>query len=159
MSNLTAKQIRHLVTQLNQLANPKEHILSVAIQAGGILTELKEAVGHGKWRLWVRDNLHYSLRTAQVYMKIWENRAKLTNAKNVQDALDEIQRLVKHKEKPKDAIGADYHKIRSKIIRPIRLARRQFERLTYVGDSAEMMDEIRREIQNELEEFLFLFNE
>lgn len=157
MAELTAKQIRKLMEKLNALHDPRQHILSVAIECGGILTQLKTQIGHGRWRLWVRENLSFSLRTAQVYMQIWERREELTDADNVQEALALIKQVIK-KERGKDAIEADYAKIQKTIVKPIRLARRRFERLDYIGDSAEMMERIRAEIRNELEEFLFLFS-
>jgi hypothetical protein len=157
MSELSAKQIRRLMEKLNSLHDPRQHILSVAIECGGILTQLKEQIGHGHWRMFVRENLVFSLRTAQVYMKIWEERDKLTDADNIKEALALIKQVIR-KERGRDAIGADYEKIRKTIVKPIRLARRRFERLEYLGDSAEMMERIQREIHSELEEFLFLFN-
>jgi translation elongation factor EF-1beta len=158
MAELSPKQIRKLMEKLNALHDPRQHILSVAIECGGILTQLKEQIGHGGWRMFVRENLTFGLRTAQIYMQIWQRREELTDADNIKEALELIKRVIK-KERGRDAVEADYHKIQKTIVKPIRLARRRFERLDYIGDSAEMMERIRAEIRNELEEFLFLFNQ
>ena len=54
--------------------------LSHAINAGKMLAEAKTAVGHGAWSAWVADNCRFSLRTAQVYVRLAADADGLTNA-------------------------------------------------------------------------------
>src|SRR5215212_1851080 len=41
-----------------------------ALRAGALLNEAKEKAGHGQWSAWVEENCEFSMRTAQVYMRI-----------------------------------------------------------------------------------------
>jgi len=54
-----------------------QSMVQKAIQAGGLLVEQKERVGHGLWLKWVEDNLIFSGRTAQVYIQCYKNRDQL----------------------------------------------------------------------------------
>ena len=54
--------------------------LEHAVNAGKMLAEAKAAVGHGGWAGWVADNCRFSLRTAQVYMRLAANAGELANA-------------------------------------------------------------------------------
>ena len=45
-----------------------------ALRAGDLLNEAKEQAGHGNWAGWVADNCAFSMRTAQVYMRLASNR-------------------------------------------------------------------------------------
>lgn len=57
----------------------QEHTLAVnsartaiehAHKAGELLTEAKKQVKHGQWGQWMKDNLPFSERTAQAYMRV-----------------------------------------------------------------------------------------
>jgi len=53
--------------------------LSKAIEAGGILHEVKAALPHGEFTPWVEESAGFNIRTAQRYMKVYENRDQLKN--------------------------------------------------------------------------------
>jgi hypothetical protein len=57
--------------------NAAHNILREAITAGEALLKLKESVGHGEWGHYLRRHCELSERTAQVYMRLAEHRAKL----------------------------------------------------------------------------------
>lgn len=66
--------------------------LEHARRAGELLLKAKEKVDHGEWLAWVRENCRFSVRTAQVYMRIAENWPRLANAQasahlSLEDAL------------------------------------------------------------------------
>lgn len=48
-----------------------------ALRAGDLLNEAKEEAGHGNWGKWVEENCEFSMRTAQVYMRIANNREEV----------------------------------------------------------------------------------
>ena len=48
--------------------------LSHATLIGALLIEAKGLVGHGEWAQWIADNCGFSLRSAQAYMRLAENR-------------------------------------------------------------------------------------
>jgi|SRR5215469_456039 len=50
--------------------------LPLAIEAGGILTELKARTSPGKWEVFVKENFPFSSRTARRYLRLYANRAK-----------------------------------------------------------------------------------
>jgi hypothetical protein len=56
-----------------------------AIKAGELLIYAKAEVKHGEWEPWLKENFEGSLRTAQMYMRVFRNRDKLTKAKRVSD--------------------------------------------------------------------------
>ena len=51
--------------------------LDYAHEAGKGLLDAKEQVDHGAWEAWVKENCHFSLRTAQKYMRVAEQWEKL----------------------------------------------------------------------------------
>lgn len=56
------------------------------IELGGMLAEKKEALGHGEWLPWLRDNFEGSERHAQRFMKLYAERHKiLENPTRVSD--------------------------------------------------------------------------
>src|SRR5262249_33316454 len=48
-----------------------------AMDAGDLLIEAKDQVKHGEWLPWLKDHCTISKRTAQLYMKMAENRAMI----------------------------------------------------------------------------------
>ena len=57
-------------------------MVQIAIKAGGLLVEEKARLGHGMWLPWVVRDLTFSPRTAQFYIKCYQNR-DLLNTKSV----------------------------------------------------------------------------
>ena len=53
--------------------------LDKAIEAGGILQEVKAELSHGDFTQWVENNAGFDIRTAQRYMKAHRNREQLKN--------------------------------------------------------------------------------
>ena len=51
--------------------------ISVAIDVGEILQEQKEELGHGDFTTWMEENLPFSVRTAQNYMRLFSEKDKL----------------------------------------------------------------------------------
>jgi hypothetical protein len=54
-----------------------------AQEAGRILLEVKERVGHGNFGKWIDTNLEFTQRTARTYMRVYENRALLDGTKEL----------------------------------------------------------------------------
>jgi hypothetical protein len=59
------------------VCNAAHNILRQAITAGEALFKLKKSVGHGEWGYYLRRHCELGERTAQVYMRLAEHRAKL----------------------------------------------------------------------------------
>ena len=56
-----------------------------AMEAGGLLIEAKEKVGHGEWLPWLRANCEFSERTAQAYMRVAKRAGELEANPHVAD--------------------------------------------------------------------------
>ena len=139
---------KELVCQINTLHQEisvlMQSSVEKAIECGELLVELKLRVGHGKWRNWIADNLHFSARTAARYMACYWHRDELGKVKSLREAAVKLA----HKEHAIDALGADYRR----IVGPLRAARRQLEKLNYMGESAEAIEIIRTKVREELAE-------
>ncbi len=75
--------------------------LGHAINAGELLTEVKEGVAHGSWGAWLAENFEGSERTAQAYMKVYRRRDEIRNGAadlSLRGALKELE--AKSTEKP-----------------------------------------------------------
>lgn len=51
--------------------------LDMAIQLGGLLTEVKSELKHGEFGDWLKSTMPFVPRTARNYMKLWRNRDEL----------------------------------------------------------------------------------
>jgi hypothetical protein len=70
-----------MVDRINKLHNQAEQAvydsLSFAMDAGELLADQKAKMPHGLFTEWVQQNLVFSPRTAQAYMRIAQNRAQI----------------------------------------------------------------------------------
>lgn len=66
--------------------------IAQAIEAGGILSEVKAALPHGAFTKWVEENTGFDIRTAQNYMRTHANRERI-ESENV-SRLTEAYRLL-----------------------------------------------------------------
>ena len=78
---ITASDLVGLARQINEEHTACEtsygHALSHAFEAGRLLIEAKERVGHGRFMDWVRDSVAFSHDTADNYMRLARNSEKL----------------------------------------------------------------------------------
>jgi Protein of unknown function (DUF3102) len=76
-SNSLADLAARIRTEHEATATALKRSVLHAMAAGDLLLEAKTAVPHGKWLCWFADNCTMSARTAQLYMKLAKNRAKI----------------------------------------------------------------------------------
>jgi hypothetical protein len=50
-----------------------------AIEIGRLLTDQKASLAHGEWIPWVESNLSFGDRQARRYMRIYENRTRVSD--------------------------------------------------------------------------------
>ena len=79
MNKLQATQADRLKHLHAEIMGAARVVMEKAIEAGGILQEVKAALPHGDFTGWVEQNAGFNIRTAQRYMKIYENRDMLKN--------------------------------------------------------------------------------
>ena len=109
-----AIDLRFLAAHANNAHHEGEKAADRGLQkfreAGEVLIRAKAQVPHGQWEAWVQDNLHFSLREAQRYMRLAREWPKATCvsflemglqkalaelAKDVQEAPDPASNLCK----------------------------------------------------------------
>ncbi|RYB06233.1 DUF3102 domain-containing protein [Lichenibacterium ramalinae] len=80
-----------------------------AMEAGRLLVEAKATVAHGAWDDWLKANVRFSPRTAQLYMKLARvAEGDPAKAQRVADlSLREATRSVAESRKPKQGLTAD----------------------------------------------------
>lgn len=59
-----------------------------ALKTGDLLNEAKAAAGHGNWAAWVEENCEFSMRTAQDYMRLANNREQVEARLKSADSAD-----------------------------------------------------------------------
>lgn len=91
MSTLTdthAGRIRDLHEQAQALA---ETAIERALEAGRLLAEVKAALPHGDFGAWIEQHCGFAARTAQRYIRLHENRARLPADASISTALAAIK--------------------------------------------------------------------
>lgn len=80
----------------------KRQVAASARECGRLLAEAKETVAHGGWDAWVQEHCRFSLRTAQLYMRIYrETKDDDAKAQRVADlSIREIARELATPRKP-----------------------------------------------------------
>jgi hypothetical protein len=69
---------QRIKTEHHEIMGAKRNIVERAMKAGDLLLQAKAKAGHGNWLNWLKANcVGISERTANVYMKLAEGRAKI----------------------------------------------------------------------------------
>ena len=69
---------QRIKTEHQEIMGAKRNIVERAMKAGDLLIQAKAKAGHGNWLNWLKANcVGISERTANVYMKLAEGRAKI----------------------------------------------------------------------------------
>lgn len=104
--------LQALALEVNELHQECERAartaIDFALQCGEALTRAKEAVLHGQWETWLKDNCPtISMRTAQGYMRLATNRSSIEEAKAKPASHLTIKDALKLLAEPKPTSGAD----------------------------------------------------
>jgi hypothetical protein len=82
-TNVTEKnRIQKIIQLHSEIARLYRMSVENAAQIGQLLIEQKESMEHGEWGSWVKNNLPFTIRTAQNYMCLSRRRKKLKNVKS-----------------------------------------------------------------------------
>jgi len=102
MNTQLEKDMAVKINELHEKANlAMMDTVSYATEIGELLSVKKEELAHGEFSGWVTDNLDFSLRTAQSYIKIFKHRDELERFQPT--SLAEAYRLIAP-EKPTRAV-------------------------------------------------------
>ena len=83
LSGTTEQRINSLHESLKALM---QRGIEQALEIGKLLTEKKSKLKHGELGPWIQANLIFSVRTAQRYINLFENRSKIEGADNISEA-------------------------------------------------------------------------
>lgn len=90
-----------------QIMGAMKTTISLAVEAGRILTEVKQALPHGAFTDWIESNCAFDVRTAQRYRKAYENRDRLkSDSVSFLNQLTDEQSKDRPKAKPVDPVAA-----------------------------------------------------
>ena len=89
MNEVERSKIQELNRLHGEILGAMRTTLHKAVEAGGILREVKDTLPHGQFTRWVEDNIDFDIRTAQRYMKAHDNRDRIKN-----DSLSYLKELV-----------------------------------------------------------------
>jgi hypothetical protein len=108
MSTAITKSLKQKVKLANQAHTAAEKALNDfvanALKVGEILTEIKAELPHGKFIGFVEQNFTFTIRTAQNYIKMSENREILLKAADSENL--SLSSALKLLQKPKEVTGA-----------------------------------------------------
>ncbi|MDI7202053.1 DUF3102 domain-containing protein [Leptospira santarosai] len=80
-NSLARTNVDNAADELNKLhesiLTAGKNMVRFAIEAGEILTSKKNQLRHGEFIPWVETNLNFKIRTAQRYIKIFENKDRI----------------------------------------------------------------------------------
>ncbi len=103
MDEILESRIREIVTLHYEIGDHLKLSLEKAIRIGQLLCEQKRSLEHGEFIPWVKDNLPFTERTAQRYMKLYNKRHMLKN-----DTVSHLSKAYRLLVAPKTADILDY---------------------------------------------------
>jgi hypothetical protein len=108
----SADKLTSLAEKINKQHRAAQQALSkgvaYALEAGKLLLQAKELIGHGGWGEWLKSNCPETERSAQIYMKM--AREHQANPKRVSDLSlrDAIKLFVKGMPRPSEALFSSH---------------------------------------------------
>ena len=103
MNEIEKSRITELSEIHEKIGNHIKMTLYEAIRAGQILSEQKEGMKHGEFTPWVNDNLSFDIRTAQRYMRAYNNRERIEEGVK-SDSVSFLTDAYRLLEEPKETI-------------------------------------------------------
>jgi len=106
MSDVEKSRLDELAQEINQehqaFRSAFKTTFRSAMRAGDLLNEAKAQAGHGNWTAWVEENCEFSGRTAQVYMRLANNRGRVEEmlAKSAEPADLSIEAVLRELSSP-----------------------------------------------------------
>lgn len=95
MMEIERSKVERLRELHGEILGGMKKTIAQAIEAGGILSEIKEALPHGDFTSWVEKNAGFDIRTAQRYMKTFSRREEIEG--DTVSHLTEAYRLLEDK--------------------------------------------------------------
>jgi len=86
----------------NGIHGSMKQALEYAFEAGQLLTEVKDEFNHGEFLPWLKENMPFSDKTAETYMKLHKHRCKIETVSNLQEAYRQIE-TIEQQEKQSEA--------------------------------------------------------
>jgi Protein of unknown function (DUF3102) len=85
---ICASELAQVTRRYHKILSAARASLDEAIEIGGFLVRIKAKLGHGNWLPWAEKKLPFSVRRAEYWMSLFENRQdrKFANASNLSSA-------------------------------------------------------------------------
>jgi hypothetical protein len=96
----TAARLDRILEAHERIERAAGDMLQWAMVAGECLRDQKRETDHGSWGNWVERNCPFSVRTAEVYMQLFENRGRIDQANPQRSAHLSLQGALKQIQKP-----------------------------------------------------------
>jgi hypothetical protein len=93
---------RRIIECHNGVHGSMKQALDYALEAGQLLTEVKEELQHGEFLPWLKENMPFEQPTAWRYMKLYEYQNKLFSVNNLQEAYRQIETIEAQEKKRKE---------------------------------------------------------
>ena len=84
-----------------------ESAIDYAFRVGDLLLQAKSEVKHGKWLPWLRDNVQFSERTAQTYMRLYDKRKTIERAVADEEEGISVRKAIGYVSRPLRMEGQD----------------------------------------------------
>lgn len=92
-NTVEVQSVNRVLELLSELNGMLKMSVEKAIEVGGLLCSIKDALGHGQFTAWVGNNLPISERTARNYMKLYRYSDKTANVADLQEAYEQIEHI------------------------------------------------------------------
>jgi hypothetical protein len=107
MNHLEKIRAQRIVALHNEVTSHLKMSLQKAIEVGELLTEQKQSLNHGDFTPWIKDNLPFTEKTAQNYMRLHRERDRL-KTETVSD-LKSAYKLLSAPENDREQVEALQH--------------------------------------------------
>ena len=97
-SDITAK-IKKVIGLQKKLMTALKNSVPQAIEIGGLLTDIKAGLAHGKWLGWLKKNIIFSQQTVTNYMHLYAHQddPKLLNVRDLSKAYEVLRETARSK--------------------------------------------------------------
>lgn len=79
----------------NGIHGSMKQALNYALEAGKLLTDIKNELEHGEFLPWAEKNLPFSRQTSDRYVKLYRYKSKMPTVSNLQEAYKQIETIEK----------------------------------------------------------------
>ncbi len=80
------KVLSEMISIYNKILSPPKVVLVSALRLGEMLSKKKEELEYGNWEDFIDKNLPFTIRTAQHYLSLYNNKDKIAKVESLREA-------------------------------------------------------------------------